>query len=519
MFELDRESGVPLSAQIAAYFRGLIADGVMRAYDRMPSSRVLANNLGVSRGTAVAAYDQLVAEGYLVTKPKGATFVHPDALETKGFPLIWPRREDKSSTQQGAFSDPSPTRVSEDKGCRKVPMVMGETPVRSTRGKSCTLVCPAQNEPTSTHIVNLRPGITHENVSQDSAWREAWRSAAGTGSENPTDSRGDADLRKAIAEHLRLTRSMTVDPASIIVTSGARDGLFTLLACLPDLGFRQTIAVEDPGYPGLRGVIRHSGLDVLAMRDVIPEGAGAAVVTPNRLYPLGGSMPAGQRLDLIRAAEYRGVLVIEDDLDSQDRHTGPLMPSLWELAPDRVAHLGTFNRVLTSEVRLGYLILAPNLQEPVLDLRRDLGLVPSAIAQRAVATYLGHGGLRRRLVRHRRDLARRKAMVREILAPYDVQLHAESTAIMRLSAEQEQDVVAGCEKCGVAVGSLSSYWSGGAENGIVFSYGHVERSELEAALRTISEVAGEGFRATGHEDGRRASESAHACTYGTGMVE
>ena len=110
-------------------------------------------------------------------------------------------------------------------------------------------------------------------------------------------------------------------------------------------------------------------------------------------------------------------------------------------------------------------------------------------------------------------------MVREILAPYDVQLHAESTAIMRLSAEQEQDVVAGCEKCGVAVGSLSSYWSGGAENGIVFSYGHVESSELEAALRTISEAAGEGFRATGHEDGRIASESAHTCTYGTGMVE
>ena len=73
MFELDRESGVPLAAQIAAHFRGLIVEGVMRAYDRMPSSRILARNLGVSRGTTVAAYDQLVAEGYLVTKPKGAT--------------------------------------------------------------------------------------------------------------------------------------------------------------------------------------------------------------------------------------------------------------------------------------------------------------------------------------------------------------------------------------------------------------------------------------------------------------
>ncbi len=462
MFELDRECGVPLAAQIASYFRGLIAEGIMRAYDRMPSSRVLAENLGVSRGTAVAAYDQLVAEGYLVTRPKGATFVHPDALETTRLP---------------------PTRLSPEVSAQAVEALPATV---------------APNDAALTHVVDLRPGITRENVGEDSAWREAWRSAAGAQSEGVVDTRGDRQLREAIAEHLRLTRAMTVDPGSIIVTAGARDGLFTLVSCLPELGFRPALAVEEPGYPGLRGVIRRSGLQMLAMGREIPAEAGAAVVTPNRLYPLGGSMPAGQRLELMRAAEHRGVLVIEDDLDSQDRHTGPPMPSLWELAPERVAHLGTFNRVLTNEVRLGYLILAPNLQQPLLDLRQDLGLTPSAIAQRAVATYLRHGGLRRQIVRHRRDLARRKVMVRDILAPLDVQFHAESTAIVRLSAEVERDVVAASEKRGASVGSLSSYWSGGAENGIVFSYGHVESCELEVALRTIAEVAGAGFPAGGY---------------------
>ena len=481
MFELDRDSGVPLSAQIAAYFRGLIADGVLRAYDRMPSSRVLAENLGVSRGTAVAAYDQLVAEGYLVTKPKGATFVHPDALETRRLPFTWPPQEDQSSKVRVARA------------------VRNETSERLSPKKNGTPAYGLPNDSTFAPIVDLRPGRTTENVGEDSAWREAWRSAAGTESASAADPRGDIGLREAIAEHLRLTRAMTVTPDSIIVTAGARDGLFTLLACLPNLGFRPAIAVEDPGYPGLRGVIVRSGLDVIPMGEVIPARAGAVVVTPNRLYPLGGSMPAGQRLDLIRAAEHRGVLVIEDDLDSQDRHTGPLMPSLWELAPDRVAHLGTFNRVLTNEVRLGYLILAPALHAPVLDLRRDLGLVPSAIAQRAVATYLNHGGLRRQLTRHRRDLARKRVLVRTILAPLEVQLHAESTAIVRLpaqlpaelSTELERDVVVGCERSGVLVDSLSAYWSGGAENGIVFSYGRLESGALEAALRIIADVVSE----------------------------
>ncbi len=503
MFELDRESGVPLPAQIAAHFRGLIADGVMRAYDRMPSSRVLAQNLGVSRGSAVAAYDQLVAEGYLVTRAKGATYVHPDALEARKISFIRSVREDSPTVAKELRA--RTTRVSgvsgADAGTRRANAQVITHPVipdsRPERGGVFVPAPDAQN--VSVRIIDLRPGITNENVGEDSAWREAWRSAAGAQSEGTVDTRGDRHLRESIAEHLRLTRAMTVDPGSIIVTAGARDGLFTLLACLPELGFRPALAVEEPGYPGLRGVIRRSGLQVLAMGREIPAEAGAAVVTPNRLYPLGGSMPAGQRLDLIRAAQHRGVLVIEDDLDSQDRHTGPLMPSLWELAPDRVAHLATFNRVLTNEVRLGYLILAPDLQQPLLDLRQDLGLTPSAIAQRAVATYLRHGGLRRQLVRHRRDLARRKAMVRDVLAPLEVQLHAESTAIVRLARELERDVVVGCEMRGVFVGSLSNYWSGGAENGIVFSYGHVEGSELEAALRTIAEVADEGFRAAGYE--------------------
>ena len=508
MFELDRESGVPLAAQIAAHFRGLIVEGVMRAYDRMPSSRILARNLGVSRGTTVAAYDQLVAEGYLVTKPKGATFVHPDALEARTISFIRSVREDSPTVANEAHAKvkAAPGSSGENAGKRQVnaQATRNNLVIQNSNPEQGVALAPARGAPNasaSVRIVDLRPGITNEDVGGDSAWREAWRSAAGARGESTLDARGDNQLRQTIAEHLRLTRAMTVNPNSIIVTAGARDGLFTLLACLPELGFRPALAVEEPGYPGLRGVIRRSGLEVLPLGSEIPAGAGAVVVTPNRLYPLGGSMPAGQRLDLIRAAEHRGVLVIEDDLDSQDRHTGPLMPSLWELAPERVAHLGTFNRVLSSEVRLGYLILDPDLQAPVLELRRDLGLVPSAIAQRAVATYLDHGGLRRQLTRHRRDLTRRKTLVRESLSTLDVQLHAESTAIIRLARELERSVVAGCDERGVLVDSLSTYWSGGEENGIVFSYGHVGNHELGHALRIVAEVAGEGFRATGHEDG------------------
>ena len=410
----------------------------------------------------MAAYDQLVAEGYLVTRPGGATRVHPDAVDTRARAASAAHAEDPS----GPWATP-----------RGQAAGIGGSPAPSSGHPRVA----GDGRP----AIDLRPGFSREEVAADSMWREAWRSAAGSVGEDD-DGRGLEATRKAIAEHLRLTRAMNVDPGDIVVTGGAREGLFSLLSSLQELGFRSSVAIENPGYPGLRGAIRRSGIEVLSMAEEIPAAAGAAVVTPNRLYPLGGSMPAPRRMELLRTAERYGTLIIEDDLDSQYRHIGPLMPTLWELAPGAVAHLGTFNQVLSAQARLGYLIIARQFQEPLLGFRRDLGLTPSAIAQRALATYLDHGGLRRYLARRRREVARRRELALELLGAVDLRMHAEATAIVRLPREEVWAVVAECRSGGVLIESLASYWSGGEEAGIVFTYGRGTVEELRRAMMLIS---------------------------------
>ena len=330
----------------------------------------------------------------------------------------------------------------------------------------------------------MRPGFSHDEVAEDSTWREAWRSAAGTAGAKG-DVRGLRVTRVAISEHLRLTRSMQVDPEDIVVTGGARDGLFALLSCVGELGLRRCLAIENPGYPGLRGVIRRSGIDAVDIVTELPAEAGAALVTPNRTYPLGGSMPAGERMELLASAERQRCLIVEDDLDSQFRHVGPVMPSLWELAPGSVAHLGTFNQVLTRQVRLGYIILSQDIQGPILAFRQDLGMIPSAIAQRALATYLETGGLRRSLARRRREVIRRRRIINEALAWADVRMNAEATAIVRLGRSEADWVAAECATNGVLVETLGTYWSGGAEAGIVFSYGRGSNDVLTRGLACI----------------------------------
>ncbi len=496
MFVLNRDSGVPLPAQLAAHIRSLIADGTMRAGDGVPSSRQLARDLQVSRGTVVAAYDQLIAEGYLVTRPGGTTKVHPGAVDMRPW-VAAPAAQvggiaAADSSGRSAVAAPARLRGTDARplegptDARSLAPRPGVDPARAERVADLAALSATAGAP----VIDLRPGFSHEEVATDSMWREAWRAAAGSPPE-ATDGRGLAAARTAISEHLRLTRAMSIDPADIVVTGGAREGLFTLLSCMSELGLRRCLAVENPGYPGLRGVIRRAGVEVVDIGARLPVHAGAALVTPNRVYPLGGSMPAPARMELLRAAEENGTLIIEDDLDSQYRHVGPLMPTLWELAPQAVAHLGTFNHVLTRSARLGYLILSRNLQDPVLAFRRDLGMIPSDIAQRALATYLDHGGLRRYLARRRRDVARRKEIVGSLLDWADLRMHAEATAIVRLAQETADAVVVDCARNGVLVDSLSTYWSGGAETGIVFSYGRGSVGSVREAVARIGAAIGD----------------------------
>lgn len=454
---LDRDSGGPLAVQIAGAVRALVTQGVLRAGEPVPSTRTLAAQLGVSRSTAVQAYDQLISECYLTALPGGKTRVHPDAN------LVPPPNQPAHSSH-GAPSDPT-----ED-------------------GKSAE-VAPVTLDP-GAPTMDLRPRNSLRTPLADSLWRESWRKAAGAAS-SEVPARGLLAAREAIAEHLRLMRSINVAVEDIFLTGGAREGLRLVLASLN----LPVVAVESPGYPGLRGVIRRSSSKVREapvsetglIPGSLPEGVSGVLVTPNHLYPSGGTMPAPQRIELLSVAAKRDLTVLEDDLDSEFRHSGPVPPTLWELAPQTVVHLGTFSRVLTNEVQLGYLIAPARFHNRLVEARRDLGPGTSVIAQRAVTHYLEAGGLRRLITRRRRDLSRRRKMVTETLGAYGVQLGNSATAVVRCAHADQ--VLADCSSSGITTGSLSSYWRG-EEEGILFSYDAAALAELECALETIGACLG-----------------------------
>lgn len=502
-----------LAVQIALAVRAFVATGALEPGEPVPSSRALAQQLQVSRGTVVAAYDQLIAESYLVATPGGKTRIHPKATSRiANTPLANPKPPqadrrpnvgnlaDFESTvlgQQGAardmetyVSDAQYGETASDAGTRQNRREVGDKPVAAASG----------SDNPHAHI-DLTPHVHQPIVINDSSWREAWRAAATSPAARTADLRdstqGITQLRDAIAEHLRLMRSMIVDPADIFVTTGARDGLALTLAALEP---HSEVGVEAPGYPGLRRVLRRAGATAVDLPvdeqgivvDSLPERSAAVLVTPNHLFPVGGSMPAPRRLELLAQAQRMKMLVIEDDLDSEYRHVGAVMPSLWELAPQSVVHLGTFNQVLTPDARIGYLIAPRHLHEGLAAARGDLGSGASAIAQRAVASYLHGGGLRRTLIRRRREIVRRKDLIFSELGHFAVQTNAGANAIIELPSQTlSEQVQREAARRGVIVGDLADYWSAPKQApvaGIVIAYGDQILDDLARAATTLAQV-------------------------------
>lgn len=443
---LDRDSHIPLAAHLATQIRTLITSGALAPGDAIPSTRTLAAQLTVSRGTVVAAYDQLIAEGFLLTRPRGATTVHPGA---------------------GALNAPHP----------------------STQPSSPSNTPADHNSTTSPVHRQAQSPLT------DPAWREAWRKAASQPlhpGDNPIP--GVSRLRDAVADHLRHVRLMPVNPADVLITAGAREGLLlTILAA--DL---KIIAVESPGYPGLHRVIDRLGVTTCGARvdahGVIPEElptqVDAVLLTPNHLYPAGGSMPASRRRDVLHHAAQGGALVLEDDLDADYRHVGPMIPTLWSAAPDQVVHVGTFRHVLSEHVRLGYVIAPPHLHDAVKQVQRDLGLGASAITQYAVAQFLASGGLRRRIARRRRELVRRRTRIIDAVEhcpAWSVEVRSGGHALVRgMDQDGAERLIQGGERVGIPVMDVAAYWGNAdADSGLVISYAYGDEQAWDELVRLL----------------------------------
>lgn len=457
---LDRRSIVPLHEQIAHGVRAAVLEGRVRGGEPVPSTRALAADLGVARGTVVAAYEILAGEGYLLAIPGGGTVVAD----------VVPRSAERPA------STVAPAAASHDD-------------------------------------VDLRPGRPRTEGLSDAAWRSAWRRAAALDpASDVDDAQGLRALRTEIARHLGRTRGLGVAADDVIVTAGTSDAMLLTLLALGserDRG-RLRVGIEDPGYPRVRMVLRRLGIDSVPIPVRVGSGLAldalaqhrdldALIVTPNHHYPLGSRLDAEQRAVLLAWAAEENVIVVEDDYDSEFPHGRAPLPPLALLDPSRVVLIGSMSKVLAPALRCGWVVASGAMGERIRATREDLDLPVSLVQQHALALYLAEGALARHTARRRRDYRHRRRLLLEAFASVSgVQLVATDGglhAVVLLPAQgvdAEPAIVAGVAERGVRVEPLSRYASSAASAplpaGFVFGYAEPSTVVLMQAVGAMIDV-------------------------------
>ncbi|MCI0712275.1 MAG: PLP-dependent aminotransferase family protein, partial [Chloroflexi bacterium] len=352
---LQRDSDVPLYYQIYQEFRRAILERQLLSGIRLPSSRDLADLLDVSRNTVLNAIDQLIAEGYLETRPGAGTYVATNLPES----LLMAR---DVKTDQPKLEDLSGREL-------------------SSRGEhfreAATRALIDEEPPNTTFAFALgKPDISAFPY-------EPWAQIASRVYRHvpvqpfaDTQTAGYYPLRKAIAEHLGMFRSVKCTPEQILITAGSQEAMYIAQQIL--LNHDEHFWMENPGYPmacialesgGAQAVyvdVDQNGLNVEHGTQLCPD-ARLAYVTPSHQFPLGYTMSLPRRLELLNWAEENHAWIIEDDYDSEYRYVGSPTSSLQGLDVNhRVIYIGTFSKVLFPSIRLGYMVVPEDMIEACL---------------------------------------------------------------------------------------------------------------------------------------------------------
>ena len=468
---IDRRTGIPLHRQLYDGLRRAILEALLRSGQRLPATRVLATELGVSRLTVLTAYEQLRHEGYLEGRVGSGTFVRaapPDhALHAEPSPA--------HTTPTGARTRPTAPR---DAG--------GLRPFRVSLPALDAFPHATWARLVARHARALRPA------------HMAYGDPAGLGA-----------LREAIAAHLRTARAVRCEGAQVLIVSGSQAALRLCAAVLLARGDRA--AVEEPGYPGAHNALAAGGatltpvpvdgegIDVTAL-DALGDRVRAAYVTPSHQYPLGMSMSAARRLALLDWARRRGAWVLEDDYDSEYRYVSRPLGALQGMEPasdsGRVVYIGTFSKVLFPALRVGYVVVPPALWDAFVEARDALDIFQPTLYQLVLADFLDQGHFARHLRSMRALYMGRRDALLDGLARHcdgsltvgnaDAGLHVTA----RLPAGSDDvAVVRQLSARGLAPSALSACYAGPAvAPGLLLGFGGSREPALTRATRLLGEV-------------------------------
>ncbi|MDJ0755119.1 MAG: PLP-dependent aminotransferase family protein [Ardenticatenaceae bacterium] len=475
---LDPASNIPLYRQIYRGVRGAIVDGRLAAGTKLPSTRDLASIWDVSRNTLRNAFDQLIAEGYLEAIVGRGTFVIPQPLRSAPSPqtLSSQSERDRPISVIGRALEPYGQQVRQPSGLLGNAFAVGVPDYRAFPFKIWNRIvnrCQRRIQ----HVGEPQLGVN-----------------------------GIRPLREAIASYLVSARGLHCTPEQIDVVPGSITGMH--IASLALLSPRDQVWMEEPGYINVSGLLRYRGvdlvpvpvdqhgLDVPAAIKQAPE-ARLAYVTPSHQYPLGVTMSLPRRQQLLDWAGRHSLWIFEDDYDSEFRYDGPPLTALQGLDQhDRVIYFGSFSKIMLPDLRLGYVVLPPDLVDVYTGVKLPLSISSPLLIQQATAEFMLDGHFVRHIRRMRQHYkVRRDALVEAItrhlagaatLGALECGLHI---VVYLADHIDEAQAAAATRQLGMAVLPLSGeYFGRPLQKGLVFGFANVPPEDMDGYIKRLAAV-------------------------------
>ncbi len=459
---VDRNAPQPLFQQVYEEIRQRILAGHLQPRAQLPPTRQFAQELGLSRSTVTAAYEQLICEGYAAGQRGSGIYVTElpeDSLQTA---TAAPRRP-APSVRHGAD--------------RPRPFAAGIPDMRLFPYEKWAQAVARTARATPRHLI----------LSDDVF--------------------GDGELRSAICNHLSEWRGFAATPEQIVITAGAAGAIDMVFRSLARPGNR--VALEDPGYAPLRSMVPSLGLTPIWMPADRAGGANPDALrtdgnaphliclTPSHQFPCGGAMPLARRLDFLETARQAGSYIIEDDFDSEFRYSGRPIPAMAGLdEAGRVLYVGSFSKVFSAHVRLGYLVVPEPLVPRFRQTAERFGVGASIMPQRPLADFLKTGEFHRHIRRMRRLYADRRKhffdLVDRHLSRYVRYTdHQAGMTVLLSFLEKWDDNEIACNAAarGLALQPASAFYARQpSPPGLLAGFTAFDVEEMTAAVQTLADV-------------------------------
>jgi GntR family transcriptional regulator / MocR family aminotransferase len=459
--EISSDSPVPLFVQVYDALRERIVSTQLKPAERLPPSRRLAEELGVSRSTVITAYEQLIAEGFAYARSGSGVYVSE----------IGEIEQLKSS---------------------KIP------------SKIASLTSIHSNK-----LQPFHPGNPDSRLFPYRQWSKCIAQVARTQAKSLVishDHFGDHELRREICRYLAEWRSLSAEPSQVLITAGASEALEHCIRSLIRQDDR--VFLEDPCYPPLRSFVENLNLPVSEL-DMDNQGAlppaidnntsklKLVILTPSSQFPLGGAMPQARRNAFIAWAKQTDGWIIEDDYDSEFRYSGRPIPSLAGLdANQKTIYIGSFSKIFSSGLHMGFVVIPEALIPLFIDNIKKFGSKASIMPQRPLALFMRHGEYYRHIRRVRRIYAERRQVFINLLQTHLGELitFEDHKAGMHIAVRlpsflKDSEVSEKLAQHGITCHALSSYYaSSSAQNGLLMGFCSFTESEMEQAMIKLKQV-------------------------------